>query len=437
MFGKLRKGRICVSVCCLAGIAVLAAGCGMGGRNEVMKTTGASPISYSWWGNDERHAYTMEGVDLFQKMNPDIDVDYRYGVWQGYEKRTKVYMESHTEADVMQINYAWLDTYSRDGNGYYDLYQLRDIIGLDNFSEEDLKFGEVNGKLNAIPIAFNTLTIYYNKDIYDRYNLSLPVTWEDYFTAAEAMREDGIYPIGMPKKQMVLFLVAYFEQTTGQRVFGEDGEFLLNEEDISYILLFYKRLIEEKALMPLDQFDRAKFVGGKIAGAMFWVSDAGSYCEGLEAAGGTPMIGEYPMAPDAKLSGWYMKPATMYAISSITDYPKESARLLDYLLNSSEMAGLQKTEKGVPVSKTALEELRKNGYLDSYEYEASQKMIAERDKMNIMIPVMENETILDIFKKDSDSYLYDKMELMECAGTICDDIKAALSQNEEMQNDAG
>lgn len=400
-----------------------AAGCRAG---EVTKTTAARSISFSWWGNDERHTYTMEGVELFQEINPDIDVDFRYGVWQGYEKRTKVYMESHTEADVMQINYAWLDTYSKDGNGYYDLYQLKDFINLDNFSEEDLKFGEVNGKLNAIPIAFNTLTIYYNKDIYDQYDLELPVTWEDYFIAAEAMRGDEIYPIGMPKKQLVLFLLAYFEQTTGQNVFGEDGEFLLNEEDIAYILRFYKRMIDEKALLPTDQFDRAKFVSGKIAGAMFWVSDAGSYCEGLEETGAALAIGEYPMAPSAGLSGWYMKPATMYAISSITDYPEESARLLDYLLNSREMAALQKTEKGVPVSKTALDELEQKGYLDSYEYEASQKMIAERDKMNIMLPVMENETILDIFKKDSDSYLYDKMELMECAEMMCEDIRAAL-----------
>ena len=125
-------------------------------------------------GNDARHAYTMDGVDEFQKQNPDIDVEYHYGDWNGYEKRMQVWMKSHTETDVMQINYAWLDTYSRDGSGYYDLYQLKDYIDLDNFTKEDLAFGEKNGKLNAIPIAFNTSTVYYNKKIYDAYGLSLP-----------------------------------------------------------------------------------------------------------------------------------------------------------------------------------------------------------------------------------------------------------------------
>ena len=37
-------------------------------------------VRLSWWGNDDRHKYTMEGVDYFQIQNPDIKVAYRYGV---------------------------------------------------------------------------------------------------------------------------------------------------------------------------------------------------------------------------------------------------------------------------------------------------------------------------------------------------------------------
>ena len=53
-------------------------------------------------------------------------------------------MKSHTETDVMQINYAWLDVYSKDGNGYYDLYELSEYIDFSNFTEDDIKFGERN-----------------------------------------------------------------------------------------------------------------------------------------------------------------------------------------------------------------------------------------------------------------------------------------------------
>lgn len=306
----------------------------------------------------------------------------------------------------MQINYAWLDTYSRDGSGYYDLYQLKDYIDLDNFTKEDLAFGEKNGKLNAIPIAFNTSTVYYNKKIYDAYGISLPESWDDYFKAAKIMKKDGIYPIGMAKKQMFLFLIAYYEQTTGKKMFGEDGRFLPGEKDVKTILSFYKRLIDEKVMPSVDQFSDTMFVSGKIAGGMFWVSDAGNCCGGLKAAGGEPVIGEYPDVPGQKLTGWYVKPATMYAVSSLTNHPEEAARLLNYLLNSKEMVRLQGTEKGVPVSRKAVRILHQENAIQSYEAAGNNKMIKERKYMKVLQPVMENDDVLNIFKKNADEYIY-------------------------------
>ena len=110
-------------------------------------------LQMSWWGNDGRHMYTMQGVDLFQEENPEIEVAYRYGEWNGYEKRTKVWMESHNAADVMQINYAWLNEYSPDGTGFYDLNELSEYIDLSNFTDEEKSYGVKNGKLNALPIV--------------------------------------------------------------------------------------------------------------------------------------------------------------------------------------------------------------------------------------------------------------------------------------------
>ncbi len=384
----------------------LLTGCKKSGSVDVITGSDSSKISFSWWGNDARHAYTMDGVDEFQKQNPDIDVEYHYGDWNGYEKRMQVWMKSHTETDVMQINYAWLDTYSRDGSGYYDLYQLKDYIDLDNFTKEDLAFGEKNGKLNAIPIAFNTSTVYYNKKIYDAYGISLPESWDDYFKAAKIMKKDGIYPIGMAKKQMFLFLIAYYEQTTGKKMFGEDGRFLPGEKDVKTILSFYKRLIDEKVMPSVDQFSDTMFVSGKIAGGMFWVSDAGNCCGGLKAAGGEPVIGEYPDVPGQKLTGWYVKSATMYAVSSLTNHPEEAARLLNYLLNSKEMVRLQGTEKGVPVSRKAVRILHQENAIQSYEAAGNNKMIKERKYMKVLQPVMENDDVLNIFKKNADEYIY-------------------------------
>ncbi len=377
--------------------------------------TDVTRVQMSWWGNDGRHMYTMKGVDLFQEKNPEIAVAYRYGEWNGYEKRNKVWMKSHNAADVMQINYAWLNEYSKDGEGYYDLNTLSEYIDLDNFTEEELSYGMQNGKLNALPIAMNTHTFYYNQDILEENGLSVPETWDDLFAMAKVLGPQGKYVLGFSKKQMFLLLISYYEQSTGKRFFNDDGTLAIDEAGITGLLELYKKLIDEKVVCPVDSFDRTDYMSGKIVGTMCWISDTKLYCDAPLEAGVNVSHGSYPKLPGATTSGWYIKPATMWAISVDTEHPEEAAKLLNYLLNDPEMAKLQKNEKGVPVSKAAVAALKEEGLLETNEYKAIQEMNEKQGELKLIIPNMENERIIDAFKIKADEYLYDKMSVSQCA----------------------
>lgn len=406
--------------------ALLLSGCGsvseviLGAPIETVETQeDRTQIRMSWWGNDNRHEYTMNGIGIFEKENPDIKVKNTYGVWQGFERRMRVAMESHTEADVMQINYAWIDQYSPDGSGFYDLSELSDYIDLSNFEESDLQYGIKNGKLNALPIAFNSYEFYYNQVIWDKYGLEFPKTWDEVFEAAEVMREDGIYPFGFVKKQAFMLSLSWFEQTHGKRVFSEDGMLNVDEKELGEMLDFYRNMVDEKVMIPVEDFEKSKFADGTVAATMCWVSDAGNYCNALESKGGIPKIAGYLIPDDSKLSGWYIKPATMYAISAYTDHPQEAAKLLNFLINSPEMASLQMSEKGVPVSKTARQTLHDMPDSDiSYEFMASEYMNENIDKLSIIQPVMENDEIISAFKECGDDYIYNKKTLAECSQSL-------------------
>ncbi len=387
--------------------------------------TEQTQISYAWWGNDARHQYTLTGIRVFEEKNPDIRVNHTYGVWDGYETRNQVFMKSHTNADVMQINYSWLHTYSPDGTGYYNLNFLTDELDLSRYSEADLTLGTVNGHLNAIPIAYNMPVFFYNQDIYDRYGLAIPKTWDDLFAAAERMSKDGIYPIGMVKKQMFLSMIAHFEQTTGRVLYTADGSYCGMPEDWAEMLSFYKELVDRKVIPSVSDFGATDFENGTTAGACFWASDATRYCEGLKAAGANVVIGDNLMTPGALRSGWYTKPATLYAISATTQHPKEAARFLNFLINDADMARLQGTEKGVPISERALDALKSSRQLDSLEYAASQEIMEMQDQNEVMIPQLEAATVMDTFKNTADKYLYDKESLEACAA----EIHAQLQEN--------
>ncbi|MBR0528385.1 MAG: carbohydrate ABC transporter substrate-binding protein [Ruminococcus sp.] len=401
--------------------AVLAAGmltaCGSSEKNERKPQT---EISFSWWGNDKRNKYTIEAIEKFEELHPDIKVNVSYSEWAGYEMRNKVWMISDTECDVMQINYGWLSTYSDDGSGYFDIDALEDSVKLDNFDEEVLKYGRRGGKLNALPIAMNAMTVYINKTIYDNYGLAVPATWDDLFSAAKVMSKDGIYPLSASSKSMWLYLITYTEQATGKKILADDGSFNFTADDFRTMIEFYKKLVDEKVLPQVEYYERLKLDGEEYAGCVAWVSDANNYFGSAIDKGREIVIAPYTtMAGGTAGEGWYAKPATMYAVSKDTEHPDEAAMLLDFLLNSSEMAELQGVEKGIPLSKSAQEAI--SDQMKGLQYDASQEMSGT--PMTELDPALENGDTIDAFFSAANEYIFDKASSADAAKSFYDSLK--------------
>ncbi|MBQ8569300.1 MAG: carbohydrate ABC transporter substrate-binding protein [Oscillospiraceae bacterium] len=402
------------------------------GQHETVVTENKENIviSLSWWGNDVRNEYTIKAAQKFEELNPGITVKCNYSEWSGYQVRSNVQMVSNTEADVMQINYAWIEQYSPDGMGFYDINTLSDHVDLSNFRQSDIDFGMKNGRLNALPIALNTQTVYINKTLYDEYGLDIPKTWDDVFAAAEKMNGEH-YPLAVNNKAALFYMVAYAEQTSGKEFIKEDGSLGFGAEEFSIMLEFYKRLIDAGVTPQVEYFERINNDSGMYAGTLAWLSDASSYMGGAEKAGYEVAIADYTSYEGADSLGWYTKPATMYAISANTEYPKESAMLLDFLLNSEEMAELQGVEKGIPISSSARAYLEKSGKLTGLQYAAFEKMNEHSDKMKVISPYMENTDILEFVQESCNAVYYDKMTAEEGGKTLYENVNNVLKKLSE------
>lgn len=380
-------------------------------------------IKLSWWGNDARNEYTIKAVERFEELHPEIKVKCSYSEWSGYEARSRVQMNSDTEADVMQINFGWLSKYSPDGEGYYDISTLSDVVRLDCFSDDVLEYGRVNGRLNAIPIAMNVETVYINKTVYNKYGLDIPQTWDDFFRSAEVMRKDGVYPLSGAIKSIWLYALTYAEQQTGKTFLDESGGLNFNADDLKIMLDFYVRLVNEKVIPQSEYFERLNIDKGTYAGVLAWVSDAMNYCGSAIENGFDITTADYTAdSPENCGKGWCAKPATMYAVSRNTDHPKEAGMLLDFLLNSEDMAELQGIEKGIPLSSSAREYLESQDALSGLQYEASLKMEGN-GFMEQMNPLVENETLIDMFSASCNLVLYEKSSSEEVAEKLFRDIK--------------
>lgn len=399
-------------------------GCGVD-RAVVIPNQEYVEISLSWWGNDARTEYTLAAVQEFERLHPGIKVDCSYSEWSGYEARSQVQMFSDTEADVMQINFGWLPQYSPDGTGYYDIESVSDFIDLSNFSDDMLEYGRRNGTLNAIPIAMNAETVYINKTVYDKYGLDVPKTWDDLFNAAKVMKKDGVYPIAGVSKSIWLYTITYAEQVTGKDFLREDGTLNFNADELQIMLEFYDRMIDEKVCPNVEYYSQTNIESGVYAGDIAWVSDAVNHMEPALSNGFEIVVADYTtMDGKHAVDGWYAKPATMYAISKNTDYPEEAATLLDFLLNSPEMAVLQGVEKGVPLSSAAQNTLIENDMLEGIQYEASLCMEEAGDTLGQMNPFVENADLIDAFIDACNLVVYDKASPEEAAKELYNAIRS-------------
>ncbi len=363
-------------------------------------------ISYSWWGKEERNKYTLEGLSNFESEHPNIKVLTEYSSWEEYEESFKEKLKSGQCADLMQVNFDWLHKYSTEADYFYNLKELSDYIDLYNFTLDDLEYGTINGQLLGIPIAFNTAIPVFNNSILQKYSFNIPSTWDDLFDMAKVLKENGMYVFTISKRHLFFVAMAWFEQTYSKKMFTEQGSLNISADEVGIIYDFIKKLVDENVVYAInDGFQLDAITNKKVAGAVVWCNETSIFISEVAKFGEQAILGNFISIPGAKESGWYLKPACLYVIKKDCKYAKETAQLLNYLLNDQNYALLQKNEKGVPISNISLTALMEANKLESMQYKALMKIRFNNDSINQMLPFMEENNLILPFADNAYSYI--------------------------------
>lgn len=402
-------------MCMTAGL-VLTAGVSGCGTTDISLASGTEEIDLevSWWGSDDRTGYTRQALRGYEQDNHGIKINMTYGEFAGFEQKNDVKMFSKNAADIMQINYAWIEKYQQKGLDFYDMNKLSSDLDLSQYDEVQLSYGQNSkGEQIALPIAVNVEVVWYNKSIYDSYGLEIPKTWDDLFAAAQIMRKDGIYPLDMDSTAIWQSMVAYIEQTTGHSVFDENNQFAFTQEDVENMISFYLKLEDAGVTECVADRDEAKLEKGIYAGSMQWVSGAAKYEAMISGRGNEVQAAMAPASLNQQRPGWYVKPATLYVISANTKYPQEAAKLLNYMVSDEHMVSLQKLEKGVPCNARAIEILDAAGDLQGTQYDAT--LLAQEQNYPLMSPYFEVSDYQQALKGAIDRVMYGEASLEEAA----------------------
>ena len=372
--------------------ALALAGCGAAGGNASESGSEASDgtvtISFSWWGGDSRHEATEKAIAAFEKKYPNIKVNAEYGAWNGWEQKQSLNLSGGNGADVMQINWAWLDSYGQGGRSFTDLNEYGDVLDLTQFPEESLSSCTMDGRLLAIPISLTGRLFYWNKTTFDEVGCQIPTDRESLFEAGAAFKayDEDAYPLVLQEYDRMLFMVYYLESVYN-KPWVENGQIQYTQEEIAEGLDFMNQLEDAHVIPTLavldgdmaDSVDKnAKWINGKYAGIYTWDSSAkkmaDALVESVDKPGQEMVIGDFIKFGD--YNGGFTKIAQAFAVPSTCEHPKEAAMLINFLLNDPEGVEICGTERGIPCSKTAVTLLNDKNIGDELAKKSNEAVIS-------------------------------------------------------------
>ncbi len=165
--------------------------------NEEIVTEIKNPVEITFWhamnGDQEK---SLQGlVDNFQKENPNIKVILQNQ--SSYpDLQQKITATTASPKDLPTMTQAYPDWLLNaiDENLVLDLkpYIENETLKFDNYDDIVKGFREastLDGKIYGIPFNKSTEVLWYNKNLFDKLNLKVPKTYEEFKDVAEDIKE--------------------------------------------------------------------------------------------------------------------------------------------------------------------------------------------------------------------------------------------------------
>lgn len=393
-------------------------------------------IKFSWWGGDSRHEATLAAIEAFQEKYDWITVEPQYGAWSGWEDSMATAFSTSTAPDINQINWNWISQYSSDGSTFANLNDYSDIVDLTQFDQSALDLCSVDGSLQAIPVSMTGRIFYWNKTTFDQAGIDTPKSVDDLIAAGQTFKEklgDDYYPLCLGEYDRMILMTFYLESKY-EKAWVEDGTLNYTQEEIQDGLAFIKSLEDNHVMPTLEQYygDGAesidkdtKWIDGHYAGIFEWDTAATKYVDSLEE--GQELVVGDELTGMGNAKGGFSKVSLALAISQTTEHPTECAMLVNFLLNEEEGVKLLGSERGVPLSKTALQICTDNNLLDEKVAEANGKVL---DWVSFAVDEHYEDSLLKsedgVYKDVFSGYSYGDYDEAKAAQTLMDGVNEAL-----------
>lgn len=369
-------------------------------------------LRFMWWGGDARHTATLEVIEQYEKLHPNVHIEAEYSGYDGYFEKITTQISGNTAADIIQFDASMTTDLLAMGDVFVDLSRYGEQLDLSDFDSNFLdSFSYYDGKLVGLPTGVNAGIWLMNTQLLDEAGIQVDEikTWDDLIRAGEKLHSANsqqylwnmdITTLG---KEIIYTMIA---QLTGKELIDEQTNSLnFTNEELKQVFTVISNLYEKGVVEPAADSapyeaqvnTNPKWISHDLASTYTATSNInGAYYDFKDTA--IPM--DMPEFENAKESGILFRPAQLIGVSSNCAHPEVAADFLNYFYNNEEAIKTLKDCRSIPATSEGRKICEENGFLDPVLVEAVEKaQNTATGNQNLSVPTEVIEILKDATEK--------------------------------------
>lgn len=397
------------------------AGCGAAGNGSTSESTGTADTAASsdetitlrmaWWGSQERHDRTIEVIELYESLHPEINIEYEYYSFDDYFTKLKTLVASDQVWDVFQMggNFPMymdkicpLDEYIESG-----------IVDVSDITDANLKTTQdTEGHQLGLSNGLNTYGIAYDPAMFEAAGVPEPTetwTWDDYKNAAMTITEKlGIFG---SSSFLTSEFIAGCSALIGQ--YGDVGQYSFFNLDLTGMGFDDPSMLTPYIQMRADMINAGAYPDAGAAAeitniendfivtgeaAMTWVAanQFPTIYDVCKEQGRTLKLATIPRVTSDGPSGAVIQSSQMMCVSQDSEHKEAAAAFISWFENDPDCNNILQAERGIPVNTTIRDTLSAQateGQQIMYDFVNEVSNFEMPEKVNVLSPDGQDEVV--------------------------------------------
>lgn len=136
-------------------------------------------------------------LEKFEQENPDVEVELVQFPNDPYKQKLTMAMGKSNQPDVF---HTWGGGWLKDFVNANHVMELTNDLDMSVFVPSALANASFNDRIYGVPIAITIVPVFYNKEIFEKFQITIPTTFDELLSVIDTLNEEKIIPFALANK---------------------------------------------------------------------------------------------------------------------------------------------------------------------------------------------------------------------------------------------